>query len=1459
MAAAAMALCTPTKSEAQTYTYQGNPILLLSGGNNSPGCPSSVTATAVHTAGAVGVQDSMTVGGFTVPANYEDSLTITNGVATNWQLVGSLLLPNGNPPYDVTATVSSGGDKALFDAIAWPGLNCQYQNSTPGTWTLSPTFLPVAAKTLGSQSASNVSNPNGNPAGSDPNCGCNDNNADPSKTGNLFAGDPVNPATGNLFTSKLDYTTAGPNPLQFIRYYNSLEQTAGAGAVSQMGQFWRSNFDLNLTITTTSGVPTSVLAFRPDGQGITFTKSGSTWVTDADLDYSLVQNASTWTLKGPDDTTETYNSAGKGTSIVLRNGYTQTLNYGTSNNLSGVTDSYGRSLTFGTNSNNFIGSVTTPDNTTITYGYTVGKGATPDRLTTVTYPTSPSSEMTYQYNDTYFPYALTGIQDENNNIYSSWSYDLFGRVATSQRGAGVNATTFTYSTSSTVSTTVTNPFGVNIVYSYTTLEGVPKLTTLIRDTSPSVSRNFGYDTNGYLNSKTDWDNHTTTLVNNAQGNPTTINYAVGSPVAFTQTISYDPTWIRLPHQVVSPGLTITYGYDPSGNPLTETDLDTTTTTIPYSTNGQTRVTTFTWSSTGQEQSVQLPRTDAAVKYQFGYDSTGALTTFTDPLSHVTKVTSHTGGGRPLTIVDPNNVTTTLTYDGRQQLHTSTVDTSAGNFTTTWTLDPAQNLETYQAPDGSSLTFGYDTAHRLATITDIPGNKIEITLNALNNQTLVQYFNTSNVVTYEHTATFNTIGQKLTDVGGMNQTTYYTPDNQGNITYIQLPSPESYVSLTYDALNRVSTSTLTTTGATTTMTYDPFNRVLSAEDPLSHSTTNVYNGFGDEIQVASPDSGTTVFHYDPDRNLTQKLWPGSLTATYTYDAMDREKTAAYTGDTTLNVTLTYDQTGHGFGIGRLTSVTDQVGSLGLTYDERANTTKEVRTPTGAKAITTTYGFDAASHVSSITYPSTLQVIYGRDTLGRVDSVTAKEPGSNTVHNILTGITYEPFGPMSAGTYGNNVAGTYGFDLDYRPTTRQDKGTAAITNLTYNYYTTNNVSSITDAVTAANSQSFNYDSFDHLSAAYSGTGGYPTQSFSWDNNDNVTYSSGSINTTFTLAPGSNQLASITAGSTIETISTTPAGNISALTSGSTTLQGYTYNKANQLATAANGTHTASYEYDFEGRRLEGNGSVSGKSYYQYGPNNNLLENLASSGTANVDYIYLDPQAGAGAQPVGTYQKGNNTLYYAHTDRLGTPQALTDGSQRVQWSALYQPFGTLQSSTGTAIQNLRMPGQENDTDVGLYHNGFRDYAPSLTRYIQTDPIGLGGGMNTYQYVSGNPIYGTDPMGLFGPYKPRNFQLPPDLPFAVCEAGTFLCKGIYFVPQIPKPLSNYLFATCEVAGTIVCLPLDDRRLRSSGGMCVAVPEMTFMGSQPEPPVFPDSYFTRPVGQSIPIPVKVSVPSPAS
>ena len=90
--------------------------------------------------------------------------------------------------------------------------------------------------------------------------------------------------------------------------------------------------------------------------------------------------------------------------------------------------------------------------------------------------------------------------------------------------------------------------------------------------------------------------------------------------------------------------------------------------------------------------------------------------------------------------------------------------------------------------------------------------------------------------------------------------------------------------------------------------------------------------------------------------------------------------------------------------------------------------------------TTYTYDAANRVASITYPSGWTAAYTRDAMGRATAVTAQAPGGGASVPVLASAGYQPFGPINALTFGNGVAETRSFDLDYRLTGLADAGTA-----------------------------------------------------------------------------------------------------------------------------------------------------------------------------------------------------------------------------------------------------------------------------------------------------------------------------------------------------------------------------------------------------------------------------------
>ena len=1210
-----------------------------------------------------------------------------------------------------------------------------------------------------------------------PSCGC---------------GDPINIGTGNLFEQVTDYQTSGLNQLVFARASNSLVPSGPHGPPTfttfavTLGPGWRSTYDRYLDITSLSGISIE----RWNGQVLNFYFDGTVWTGDTDVDLTLTQAGSTWTLTDNGDTVETYTTVSDTsatgapgeallTSIQARNGYTQTLNYNSSNQLLSVTDSYNRTLTF-TYENGLLQNVTTPDGLVLTYSYN-SSGV----LASASYSTTPATSQSYVYENANLPFALTGIIDEDGNRYATWSYDQLGRGLTSQHAGGADLTTVTYD-DNYATRTVTNALGETNTYAFTTLQGAQKVTSITRaatGTVASATESFTYDSNGYLASQTDWSGNLTTYVNNPQGEPLTVNQAVGTPQATTTTTTYLSNY-HLPSQIVTAGLTTNFTYDSSGDLLTQTSVDTTTNTSPYSTSGNTRTWTYTWQNFLQA-SAQAPNGNLT---SYGYDATGALISTTNALNQVTNITQHTGGGYPQVIVNPNNVTTTLTYTPRMWLASSAVTTSKGVLTTSYGYDAAGNLTSVTQPDNSKLTYSYDAAHRLTGVTDLLGNQMAYTLDALGDVTLTNVSNPAASLRRQHSDVFDALGRTLQDIGGVGQTTTYTYDNNGNALTITDPNG-NLTQQSFDALNRLSTVIAPAPGGTTKTTYDQHNRVLSVTDPNSNTTAYIYDGFGDLIQQTSPDSGNTVFRYDADANLTRTTNAAGAIATNSYDALDRVLHTVYPNDATENVSYFYDQAGHGFGIGYLTSLKDAAGTLSRSYDAQGNLLSENRV-NGSVSLKTTYTYDLASRIASIAYPSATSIAYTRNAMGNITRVSAKIPGATSYIPVTSGISYEPFGPTTSLTFGNGVKETQVYDLDYRMTGLADTGTAAVQKLGYVYDPANNIIGIADKVNSANSQAFKYDPLNRLSSATSAKGGYGSFTWTYDPVGNrLTQVSGAVTTAYGYAPGSNRLASATTGAVTQTVGTTVAGNIKSFSPALDTVTALTYNQANRLATASAGTsQVLQYTYDAFGKRIVKVGSAT--TLFQYDQSDDLLEQADSAGASQVDYVYL------GSRPVATIQPSNGQIYFLHDDHLGTPQAATDNMQAVVWSATYQPFGYTSTDAGAIVQDLRLPGQEFEIETGWDHNGFRNYAPGLGRYLQSDPVGLAGGdLNPYRYAKGNPVQFVDPSGLDFTSCYSNCSLvPPNLrlPFqASCVASSIT------LIVAPNPISAGAATGCLIIDT--------------------------------------------------------------
>ena len=186
---------------------------------------------------------------------------------------------------------------------------------------------------------------------------------------------------------------------------------------------------------------------------------------------------------------------------------------------------------------------------------------------------------------------------------------------------------------------------------------------------------------------------------------------------------------------------------------------------------------------------------------------------------------------------------------------------------------------------------------------------------------------------------------------------------------------------------------------------------------------------------------------------------------------------------------------------------------------------------------------------------------------------------------------------------------------------------------------------------------------------------------------------------------------------------------------TVRTLTWDSRNRLTNLA-GPVAGNFSYDAMGRRKSKTVAGTGTSFLYDGLN--IVQELnGASPQANL-------LTGQGIDEVFARTSATGSENFV-TDGLGSTVALTDAAGAVQTSYTYEAYGKAEKS-GTATTNSQTYTGREDDGAGLYYYRARYYNPVLGRFVSEDPIGLGGGVNSYSYVLGRPIEYSDPFGLVG-----------------------------------------------------------------------------------------------------------------
>jgi RHS repeat-associated protein len=264
-------------------------------------------------------------------------------------------------------------------------------------------------------------------------------------------------------------------------------------------------------------------------------------------------------------------------------------------------------------------------------------------------------------------------------------------------------------------------------------------------------------------------------------------------------------------------------------------------------------------------------------------------------------------------------------------------------------------------------------------------------------------------------------------------------------------------------------------------------------------------------------------------------------------------------------------------------------------------------------------------------------------------------------------------------------------------------------------------------------------------------------------------------------------------------------------------------------ANSTFSAPVTITVSANAQDSNGTITQVAFYA---NSNLI-GTASSNPFAIQWTSV--QAGVyDLTAVATNDEGLQTtsaavpvtvsaaqaLYFIHIDHLNAPRLITDNNQKTIWTQdTQEPFGNNspnEDPDGDDVRfefPLRSSAQHSDRESGLAHNYFRDYSSELGRYVESDPIGLNGGLNSFNFAYMSPLMGVDPRGLWSEQAHRFFikqafpHLSPALLASMMAGSEYVDSAKFQTPAFAymHAMSSSMYSP-EEARKLMCRFIDDQ-----------------------------------------------------